>query len=49
MAQKLQYQNHASNPAAQPFNVGARHNLTKKNSWWRLGNTNNKKKRQDQE
>lgn len=34
MAQKLQYQNHASNPAAQPFNVGARPNKTKKHSWW---------------
>ena len=34
MAQKLQYQDHASNPAAQPFNVGARPNKTKKHSWW---------------
>ena len=34
MAQKLQYQDHASNPAAQPFNVGPRPNKTKKHSWW---------------
>ena len=34
MSQKLQYQNHVSNPAAQPFNVGARPNKTKKHSWW---------------
>ena len=40
MAQKLQYQNHASNPAAQPFNVGARPNKTKKNSWWSIHSSN---------
>lgn len=34
MSQKLQYQNHASNPAVQPFNVGARPNKAKKHSWW---------------
>lgn len=34
MANKLQYQNHAGNPAAQPFNVGARKNKTKQRSWW---------------
>lgn len=40
MAQKLQYQNHASNPAAQAFNVGPRPNKTKKNSWWNIHSSN---------
>jgi len=40
MSQKLQYQNHPSNPAAQPFNVGARQNKTKKHSWWSASSSN---------
>lgn len=34
MSQKLQFQNHVKNPAAQPFNVDARKNKTKQRSWW---------------
>ena len=54
MAQKLQYQNHASNPAAQAFNVGARPNKTKKNSWWNIHSSNywrnaGKKKKKSEE
>jgi len=28
---------HPKAPHNQPFNVGARHNLTKKRSWWNAG------------
>ena len=34
MSQEMKYQNHPSNPAAQPFNIGAKPNKSKKNSWW---------------
>ena len=37
MSQKVNYQNHAGNPAAQPFNVKARPNKTKVKSWWKVG------------
>lgn len=43
MASKTQYQNHASNPAAQPFNASPRPNKTKTKSWWKVGSSNNKK------
>ena len=52
MNQKTQWQNHPSNPAAQPFQLSGRKNLTKKRAWWQLGNTNNpgsKKKQKDAE
>ena len=34
MSNKVDYSVHPNNPAAQPFNVGARPNKTKKHSWW---------------
>ena len=52
MNQKTQWQNHPSNPAAQPFQLSGRKNLTKKRAWWQLGNTNNpgsKKKQKEAE
>ena len=34
MSNKLQYTNHTSNPAAQPFNISGSRCKSKKNSWW---------------
>ena len=41
----LQYANHASNPAAQPFNGKGIRNKTKTNAWWQKGTDNNGKGR----
>lgn len=34
MAKKMEWQDHKSNPANQPFNINGRRNLTKKKSWF---------------
>lgn len=34
MSEKTNYAANPGNPAAQPFNVGARKNKTKERSWW---------------
>jgi hypothetical protein len=40
---QTQYKHKENNPANQPFNVKARHNLTKKKSWWSNGGKKAKK------
>lgn len=46
------FKNHPSNPANQPFGLSGRKNLTKINSWWKVGSssfwkTKNKKVKKD--
>ena len=41
--QKTNYKNHPSNPSNQPFNVTAKPNKTKLNSWWKKGKGGGKK------
>ena len=46
---KADYSVHPGNPAAQPFNVGARPNKTKKHSWWNASSTSFWRNRQKKE
>ena len=41
----VKWKNHVKNPAAQPFQINGRKNLTKKRAWWQLGNNNNPKQK----
>ena len=41
--QKTNYKNNPKNPSNQPFNVTAKPNKTKLNSWWKKGKGGGKK------
>lgn len=56
MMSNTSFRNHVNAPHNQPFNVGAKANRTKKNSWWNIHSSNywrsrekNKNKKQEQE